>query len=111
MNSIHTISPYKTTYGEWVFDDPDKGLKKEPFVAGIPEMIEAIVDGEKTFTVRFSKKDFVGSQVKLTRTTKERGGAWYSMIYDGKEFEGWLCPALLKYFSTHPKNLFLEIVQ
>ena len=32
MNEINVISPYKH-HGMWVFDDPDVGLNREPFVA------------------------------------------------------------------------------
>ena len=27
----------------WVFDDPDVGLVREPFVAGMPEIIDHVV--------------------------------------------------------------------
>ena len=41
-NVIMTIEPY--WYGDtWVFDDESVGLEKEPFVKGIPEMIDALV--------------------------------------------------------------------
>lgn len=41
-NALMVISPYKLT-GTWVFDNPAVGLQCEPFVAGIPEMIDEMV--------------------------------------------------------------------
>jgi hypothetical protein len=41
-NAIMVIAPYRHE-GTWVFDDPSAGLVKEPFVAGIPEMIDILV--------------------------------------------------------------------
>ena len=41
-NAIMVIAPYWYN-GTWVFDDPDAGLKREPFVAGVPEMIDLLV--------------------------------------------------------------------
>ncbi len=35
------IAPYWFN-GTWVFDDPMVGLKREPFVAGVPEMIDVL---------------------------------------------------------------------
>jgi hypothetical protein len=41
-NVIHVIVPYRHA-STWVFDDPRVGLAQEPFVSGIPEMIDSIV--------------------------------------------------------------------
>ena len=41
-NSLMVISPYYDN-GTWVFDDPRVGLVREPFVAGVPEMIDVLV--------------------------------------------------------------------
>jgi hypothetical protein len=40
-NAIHVIVPYRHA-STWVFDDPRVGLSQEPFVSGIPEMIDTI---------------------------------------------------------------------
>jgi hypothetical protein len=37
-NTLWVIHPYRD-WGTWVFDDPRVGLRREPFVAGIPEMV------------------------------------------------------------------------
>ena len=41
-NILMVIVPY-WYQGTWVFDDESVGLNKEPFVAGVPEMIDDLV--------------------------------------------------------------------
>ena len=41
-NAIMVIAPYRYN-GTWVFDDTAAGLKREPFVAGVPEMLDVLV--------------------------------------------------------------------
>ena len=41
-NALIVIAPYRHA-GTWVFDDPKAGLVREPFVAGVPEMIDVLV--------------------------------------------------------------------
>ena len=41
-NSIQVISPYWYN-GFWVFDDERRGLVQEPFVSGVPDMIDYLV--------------------------------------------------------------------
>src|SRR5688572_14638590 len=40
-NSMMVIAPY-WQIGTWVFDDSATGLVREPFVAGVPEMIDEL---------------------------------------------------------------------
>jgi len=42
-NVIHVIMPYRHA-STWVFDDPRVGLSQEPFMSGIPEMIDTMVE-------------------------------------------------------------------
>lgn len=111
MNTIMTIAPY-WHHGTWVFDDQSAGLSKEPFVAGIPEMINDLVneipipDAQLGFRMTFSSAPFPGHQRKLTRVREEMGGNWYRE--DGTDREGWLCPALFKYFDAAPEELYVK---
>ena len=43
QNSIMVVKPYKWE-GVWVFDDEKAGLLREPFVAGVPEILEALLE-------------------------------------------------------------------
>ena len=60
-NAIMVIKPYRYS-GTWVFDDPRTGLVREPFVAGVPEMIDVLVadipDAESGFRLTFSAKPY-----------------------------------------------------
>ena len=67
-NSILVIEPYRYA-GTWVFDDPSVGLVREPFVAGIPGMIDKLVsdipDANNGFRLTFSAVPFPGYREKL----------------------------------------------
>jgi hypothetical protein len=108
-NSIMVIAPYRL-HGTWVFDDPAVGLRQEPFVSGIPEMIDEIVkdipDAEKGFRLTFSGTPFPGYQRKVTWVRGEFGGNVYR--WDDPAMEGWLCPALFQYFADAPKELYIR---
>jgi hypothetical protein len=107
MNAIGVIAPYKYE-GMWVFDDPAVGLVREPFVAGIDKMIdrlvESIPEAANGFRMLFSPTPFPGHTFRLEWRREEYGGNWYySPQFD---MEGWLCPALFKYFDTAPAALY-----
>lgn len=109
QNAIQVIQPYWHA-GTWVFDDASKGLDKEPFVCGIPEIINAVVNeiaGARTgFRLLFSAQPFPGYTLKLVWRRPEGDGNWYYSEQHGRE--GWLCPALFKYFSEAPKELYAK---
>jgi hypothetical protein len=109
-NAIHVIKPYRWS-GMWVFDDPAVGLVREPFVSGIPEMIDAAVrhlpHAERGFLALFSASPFPGAELILDRVREEMGGTWYRWRRTGQE--GWLCPALFRYFPEAPATLFVQV--
>lgn len=108
-NSLMVISPYRHA-GTWVFDDPSVGLRQEPFVAGIPEMIDAMVrdipNAEKGFRLIFSTRPFPGCTQKLVWRRGDRSGNWYYSEQFHKE--GWLCPGLFKYYRHAPKEIYAK---
>jgi len=108
-NSIYVIYPY-WWWGTFVFDDAQKGLEKEPFVSGANILIDLLVtdipDARKGFRLLFSDSPFPGYQVKLEWRRKEYNGDWY--FSPDFKMEGWLCPALLKYFSTPPQEIYVK---
>jgi hypothetical protein len=111
MNAINVIAPYKH-HGMWVFDDPRVGLVQEPFVAGADTMIDRVVcdipDASNGFVMVFSAMPFPGHQYRLDwRRGDDAGGNWY--YAEALETEGWLCPALLKYFDDPPKQLYVQV--
>ena len=111
MNSLMVIVPYKYE-GMWVFDDPAVGLYREPFIAGIDTLIDRatadLPDAQHGFRAIFSGAPFPGATFKLQWRRAESGGNWY---FPSPEFnqEGWLCPALFKYFETAPPEIYVKV--
>ena len=93
-----------------MFDDPSVGLEREPFVAGVDTMMDRLVAdipaAEKGFRAIFSAYPFPGAAVKLIWLRAESGGAWYRC--EEYQTDGWLCPALFKYFPTAPKEIYIK---
>lgn len=108
-NALNVIHPYKWE-GLWVFDDERTGLDKEPFVAGADTIIDRAlamkgIDGaDNGFRLIFGATPFPNYDLKLSWLREGDGGNWY----ESKQFEteGWLCPALLKYFDEPPKEIY-----
>ena len=110
MNVINVIEPYRHLE-MWVFDDPRVGLSQEPFVGGADTMIDRVTadlaNAEKGFVMVFSAISFPGSQFKLEwRREDGSGNVYYSSELDA---EGWLCPALLRYFDERPPEIHVQI--
>ena len=112
MNEIIAIHPYKFE-GLWVFDDDRVGLVQEPFVSGadtiIDKMVVDIPDAELGFTLLFSENPFPGFQAMFEWRREEMGGNWYYSADLGEE--GWLCPALFRYFEAAPTKIFAQFKQ
>jgi hypothetical protein len=107
---VLTIEPYRWE-GLWVFDDPLTGLEKEPFVSGVPEMIDRLVanipDAANGFRLSFAVFPFDGHQTSLTWVrADEMEGNWYRA--DDYGSEGWLCPALFCYFPAAPTKIYVR---
>jgi len=109
MNAIRILCPYRFA-GQWVFDDPAVNLAREPFVAGIDKILDRLVadipSAGNGFRLIFSSGSFPGSSLRLDWLRKEGGGNWYRC--DEYQLEGWLCPALYKYFEQAPQTLFAQ---
>jgi hypothetical protein len=109
MNSIMVIAPYRHL-GMWVFDDERVGLVQEPFVAGADTIIDLAVAGipnaEKGFRLVFAAKPFPGYTLKLDWVREDMSGNVY--FSNEHQLEGWLCPALLKYFDSPPRELYAK---
>jgi len=109
MNAINVIYPYKFK-DTWVFDDLAKKLFREPFVFGIPEIIDELLcnkfdEPTDEFDLYFSQHNFPGNDGYLTKLYEENGGCYYSY----EDMDGWLCPALFKYFDEVPNKIFFQL--
>lgn len=109
MNALTVIKPYKYL-DMWVFDDEKVGLVQEPFVSGADDIIERMVkeipNAEQGFIMIFSATPFPGYQLELDWRREEMQGNWYYAA--ALDQEGWLCPALFKYFEQAPKKLYAQ---
>jgi hypothetical protein len=109
QNAILVIAPYRYN-GTWVFDDARFALVREPFVAGVPEMIDMLVadipNADQGFRLTFSAKPFPDFDKKLTWVRGDMGGNYYKT--DDPPMEGWLCPAMFKYYEKAPPELYVK---
>jgi hypothetical protein len=87
------------------------GLVREPFVGGADTMIDEatghIPNADRGFLAVFSAGHFPGAQIVLDWVREESGGNVYR--WSEKGMEGWLCPALLKYFERAPEKLYVQV--
>lgn len=109
-----TLYPYYHGHC-WVFDDPATNLKAEAFVWGMSEMIDRIVahkglpGARRGFAMTFAAEPFAGHDVELHWQRKgDTSGNWYAGDVAGERMEGWLCPALFKYFPEAPLRIFVR---
>ncbi len=109
-NSIYVIKPYRWE-GMWVFDDPAVGLAREPFVGGADTMIDVatahLPNAAQGFLAVFSASYFPDAQIVLEWVREEGGGNVYR--WTDKGMEGWLCPALLRYFDQAPAKMYIQM--
>lgn len=116
-NSAQALYPlflYRSRSGMWVFDDAKVGLIAEPFIRGADEIIDALIergeirDAANGFTLIFSPSLFPGYSAVLEHRRPDSGGNWYYCPQVG--IEGWLCPALYRYFSEPPARIWIELI-
>lgn len=109
MNSINVIQPYRYK-GMWVFDDDSVGLLREPFVSGSDIILDVLTkdipNAREGCTLVFSATPFPGHTASFLWSRQDQGGNWY-YVPEAK-MEGWLCPALLKYFKEAPKAIYVQ---
>lgn len=110
MNSLLIIHPYKYQ-GAWVFDDERVGLVQEPFIAGadvaLDRMTAHLPFADAGVTLIFAANKFPGAMHDFVWRREEADGNWYySAEFD---LEGWLCPALFKYFDKAPERIYVQV--
>ena len=109
MNALSVIFPYRLE-GVWVFDDVATGLVREPFISGADNILDVLAEhipnAADGFKIVFSAGPFPGYTARFVWTRAEYEGNWY--WWPERQMEGWLCPALLKYFESPPKEIFVR---
>lgn len=105
-NQINVIYPYRTK-GGWSFDDEEVELQGEPFVEGVPELIDSVVGKVNNFTAFISKDLIPDFTLVLHKVLNVKEEGWYKV--DTQENPVWLCPATLKYFENYPEKIYVKI--
>lgn len=110
-NAIFRIIPVRSEWG-WSFTDEEAGLRNEPFVGSINDMIDEMVKdipkARDGFALYFSPTPIPQSQMSFTlvEETPHMGGADYHC--DQLGITGWLCPALFCYFEKPPQKIYVR---
>jgi hypothetical protein len=119
-NSMLTIQLYRFA-GTWAFTDEARELMHEPFVLGMPKIIDKVLKDNNIVSdqpkILFSAKPFPFHQGYLHYKNFESGGVWYDLFsrtnedkkYVNQNLTGWLCPATLKYFPVHPEYIYFKL--
>ena len=86
----------------WVFDDPNVGLVKEPFVGGADSMIDVataqLPNASKGFMAVFSAGYFPDAKIVLEWVREEGGGNVYN--WSEKDIGGLALPGTVQVFRS-----------
>lgn len=111
-NAMMSLNLYKT--GEtWMFDDVGHGIKQEPFVLGMSEIISSYLPkGKDRCTAIFSMNKFPECDT-LELEYEEANGGWYHVSESNfpttKGMRGWLCPVTRVYLRQIPHNIYYQV--
>jgi hypothetical protein len=115
---ITSIRPYRL-HNQWVFDSDRHGLIEEAFVCGMTEIIDEVLHdndidpdtvADKGFRLTFSAKPWPESTHCLKWDREEYdGNVYYATLNDGEQMQGWLCPALFRFFEDAPKEIHCSV--
>jgi hypothetical protein len=109
-NSIQVLE-LRRMGNTWVFDDLTRGVVNEPFVAGVPTIIDHLLKKkgitERTIHAFFSDGEFPDADICLTFIKEELHGAWYKF----QNMKGWFCPCFWKYFDKEnpPMRVYIKL--
>lgn len=113
-NSLHILHLYRPKGTiNWMFTDDRFGLRDEPFVAGMPEIIDHALGNNNETEAMFvfsdewfpTMGDSWAKTDELTLLYEEGNGTWYES--KNAQRKGWLCSALYFYFpDSAPKKLY-----
>lgn len=109
MNPAMRLTLYKD-HGVWMFDDPGRGIAREPFVDGATEMIDILLQdfglptsGDQGVEVEFALERTHPDMVEI-RKVEDMGDDWARYEHNGHL--GALCPVTLVYFGSHPERFY-----
>jgi hypothetical protein len=96
----------------WYIDD-DNGFSHEDnqLVAGIPEIIEAMVGPAATRVRMEYSTEPRADALHLRLVSSLASGSVYSTSIGGSPMTGWLCPVFRHYFPEAPQDLFVTFTK
>lgn len=111
---VQSLLPYRH-HGQWVFDDPTRGLVAEAFVCGMSEIIDNMLrdtninpkEVRKGFRLTFSAFAFPDHTHSIKWKYPEAGGNVYTCTRS--KLVGWLCPALYLYYKEAPDMIYFKV--
>lgn len=106
-NTIFTIFPY-IDRKQWLFDDADRDVYKEAFVAGADDLLDLVCKGADKCTVLFSASEFPNHDLTLSLIEAYKDGSADYYCLELKH-NLWLCSCLAKYMNPPPENIYLKI--
>jgi hypothetical protein len=111
-NAMMHLNLYKTGT-TWQFDDATFGIKAEPFVLGMSEIITSYFHkNKKKCKAIFSLNKFPGCDT-LTLIEPDAGGGWYTVTDSEnpgtKGMKGWLCPVTRVYLQNIPEKIYYKV--
>ena len=71
----------------------------------IDKLAAGIPGSDKSIRLIFSQNPFPRA-IRLDRRKDEDGGNWY--YSEDYKMEGWLCPALFKFFPRAPQHIYAK---
>jgi len=112
--TIYAVKLYKLNNIQWVFDDPERNIIAEAFVAGADTLVDKVLeennlDPEGDLILLFSTKFFPPNDdtYKITISHKPEPGGGTS--YNCNDHDLWLCDTLLDYYQKPPKKIYFQI--
>ena len=94
----------------WAFDDASRDIIQEPFVSGIPEIINHYVpENIERAILTFSPLPFPGYTISLSldKAKAKDLETWY--IDDNTGMRGWLCSVLFQYMNPAPAKIYAKL--
>ena len=73
----------------------------------IPFLTAAACCNRSMLGERFSPQPFPSYTARFVWSRAEMDGNWYK--WEERNMEGWLCPALFKYFEAAPKEIYVKV--
>jgi hypothetical protein len=95
----------------WFVDD-DNGFSKDDneLVAGIPEIIAAVVGPRASrVAIRASDTPIAGAWEFRLLGDHTAGGVDYEVTVHGQAMQGWLCKVFWHYFDAAPSRLYVAL--